>query len=147
AGDAAGTVTYTLYQGEGCDGTPVHGPETVTVSGGEVPPSATVENLGQGTYHWVVEYSGDANNNGDTSECGEETFTIGKWQPTVTTGMLADGEPLEQGETVERGTSVSDSATLSNVYDGVTPTGTVTYTLYRGSCPGGDVVGASDPLP
>ena len=137
--DAAGTVIYSLYAGDTCDGTPIHGPEPVTVTGGVVPASSDVPNLAQGTYHWVVTYSGDLNNAADESSCFEETFTVGKWQPEISTEMMNadEGEVIEQGDAVGRGTSVYDTATMENVFPDTHPTGTVTYYLYLGSCSDG----------
>lgn len=72
-----------------------------------------------GTYQWVATYSGDANNAGATSGCGNESVVINKVDSAIRTDQSnKDGAPV--------GTSIKDTATLS----GDAPTGTVTFFLY-----------------
>src|ERR1019366_4281683 len=72
-----------------------------------------------GTYQWVATYSGDANNAGATSGCGNESVVINKVDSAIRTDQSnKDGAPV--------GTSFKDTATLS----GDAPTGTVTFFLY-----------------
>ena len=143
ANNPTGTATYTLVRGDSCGNTEtVYGPETVTLVDGQVPPSSAYTPEQLGTYHWIVEYSGDGQNQAVTSPCGDETFVVGPAQPQVTTVMMnANTESvIEHGDSVTRGTQVYDTATMTGFYGDAPVSGTVTYTLYRGSCPGGTVV-------
>jgi len=75
---ASGTVTYNLYAGSACTGTPVFS-STKTVTNGLVPNSdpwtATV-----GSYQWQATYSGDLASGGidqpTSSTCGAEPLTV-----------------------------------------------------------------------
>ena len=69
-----GTVTYTLYPGATCTGAPLSSAQTVSLSGGEAPDSATTGALGAGAYSFDVAYSGDANYNPPTDSC--EPFVV-----------------------------------------------------------------------
>jgi Bacterial Ig-like domain (group 3) len=71
-----------------------------------------------GTYQWVAQYSGDANNKSATSECGTEAVTIGKDSPTIAT-VASDGGPV--------GSQIHDTSQVSG---GDNPTGTVSFFLY-----------------
>ncbi len=139
-GNAGGTVTYSLYSGE-CPGTLVAGPFVVDVANGQVPNSPVVSDLPQGTYNWVVEYSGDDQNSAASSECGEETFTVGKAEPAVTTTMYdSDNNLIEDGGEVPVGTSMYDTAQIDDSAEPLT--GTVTYALYdSANCDGEPVAG------
>src|SRR5262249_53996844 len=59
---------------------------TVTANGNYDTPPATV-NLGAGTYHWVVSFSGDANNAAPPGVT-DEAFTVTPASPTLTTTIL-----------------------------------------------------------
>jgi hypothetical protein len=80
--NAGGTVTFKLFGPDNttCDenGTAPIVDEPVTVTGGtsEYSTSNTTAVTAEGTYNWLVVYSGDANNSGATSACGIETFTL-----------------------------------------------------------------------
>jgi hypothetical protein len=71
-----------------------------------------------GTYNWVANYSGDANNMAAHSACGSESVVVGKAAPTIVT-TASDGGPV--------GTQIHDTAQVSG---GANPTGTVTFFLY-----------------
>ncbi len=76
---AGGTVTFSLFDPSDatCSGTPAY-TETVNVSGNGTysTTNATFIASDEGTWRWMVAYSGDANNEGATSSCGTEQFTI-----------------------------------------------------------------------
>jgi hypothetical protein len=78
-GTAGGTVTFSLYAPSDatCAGTAAY-TQTVPVSGsGSYSTSNTAFLAGTaGTWRWKVVYSGDDDNNGSTSACGVEQFTI-----------------------------------------------------------------------
>ncbi len=77
--NAGGTVTFNLYNPNDatCSGTPAL-TQTVNVSGNGTYSTSNTTFLAslEGTWRWLVSYSGDANNNGTTSACGVENFTI-----------------------------------------------------------------------
>jgi hypothetical protein len=113
--DAGGTVTYTAYTNNTCtSGARAGG--TVTVTNGVVPDSNALAFTTAGTFYWQAVYSGDANNNGATSVCTDETLVVTKAQPSATTAQ--DLIP-------------NDSFTLSGAFG--TPAGTITFNLYSPS--------------
>src|SRR5262249_9118116 len=73
-----------------------------------------------GTYRWRASYSGDANNNPVAGPCSDpsEATVVTKASPTLAT---------QSSSAVAPGGSVTDTATVAG---GVSPTGTVTFTLY-----------------
>src|SRR3989475_1421 len=113
---AGGTVIYNSFQTAGCTGTSVI-VSTVTVANGGVPGSASKAFNSAGAFSWNAVYSGDANNGGATSAC--ELLTVNQAAPSVTTTVSGNNIPV--------GTSVHDSATLSN---GFNAGGSMTYTLF-----------------
>lgn len=99
-----------------------------TATSGSFSPTAV------GTYQWQATYSGDTNNDDDSSECGSEPVTISKTAPTIATAASAGGTaPV----------SVSDTATLSGA---VGATGTVTFTLYSDATCMTSVFTSTNPL-
>src|SRR5438128_2276959 len=84
-----------------------------------------------GTYHWIATYTGDANNDAVTTSCGDtgETLMVNsKANPSITTSLSTSSIFVGGGAT--------DSATLSG---GVSPVGTITFTVYRDACIGSAV--------
>jgi hypothetical protein len=77
--NAGGTVTFNLYapSDSTCSGAPAL-TQTVSVSGNATynTTNTTFFASAEGTWRWLVSYSGDANNEGTTSACGVEQFTI-----------------------------------------------------------------------
>ena len=115
-----GTITFTLFGTADCLGTVLFS-STASVDGnGPGYDSAPFFPPAPGTYSWVAAYSGDGNNNVATTACGEagETSTVTKASPTISTQAIASAL---------MGGSISDTATLLG---GVTPTGTITFTLF-----------------
>ena len=79
-GTPTGTVDFALYGPDdaNCSGTPVYTEENVDLTNGTANTDNTgfsVDEGGSGTYKWIVEYSGDAQHDSATSECGKEAFT------------------------------------------------------------------------
>ena len=128
---AAGTVTYTVYSGATCNGSPVFAPPAVNVSKGGVPDSPAFTPAAAGTYNWLAVYSGDGANGGSSSTCGSETLTVTALAaPTIATSLSTTA--------VATGTAVHDSAKLTGAATGAG--GTVTYTVYGGTtCTGSPV--------
>jgi hypothetical protein len=128
AAAATGTITFKLYGPDDttCAGTPVV-VDTSEVIGdgyyrsGEFMPKAA------GTYRWVVDYSGDRDNNpAGPTKCDDEEETIlftpapELSRPELTTSV---GAPVVTGGNK----SVFDKATLSG---GSNPTGVITFSLF-----------------
>jgi hypothetical protein len=116
--DAGGTVTYTVYSDNTCS-TQVADGGTKTVTNGNVPDSNPVTFDNAGTFYWQAVYSGDANNNGATSDCTSEKLLV-KANPSIATQLSTD--------TASIGDPVHDSATLTGAT--ADAGGTVTYTVY-----------------
>jgi hypothetical protein len=78
-GSAGGTITFELFSPNDatCSGTPAY-TQTVNVSGAGTYSTTNTTFIAstEGTWRWKVNYSGDANNEGSTSACGVEQFTI-----------------------------------------------------------------------
>jgi hypothetical protein len=120
--NAGGTVVYSLYSNSlppVCVAANLKGTDTETVAAGTVP-NGTFSNVPAGTYELQAVYSGDPNNNGATSTCGTEPFTVTQASPTVATSLSASTGAI--------GTSVTDSTTLTG--DSTNAGGKVTYTVY-----------------
>jgi uncharacterized repeat protein (TIGR01451 family) len=144
-----GTVTFDLYQGscpsngdarQSSGGTLVGGPDTETLSGG-VATSQLSGALVAGSYYYESSFtSGDPNYSNSTGPC--EALSVGAATPVVSTAVTdnSNGEVLPAGSAVT-GDSVYDTATLS---EAITPTGTVTFDLYQGSCPSNAVAALQD---
>ena len=81
-GNLTGTVTFQLFDNASCLSSPTppnhklydSGPVTL-VNGLASTPNPPLVNT-NGTYYWLVSYSGDANNLASTSACGAEQTTI-----------------------------------------------------------------------
>jgi hypothetical protein len=84
--NAGGTVTYTVYTNNTCT-TGARAAGTVTVTNGIVPDSNALAFTSAGTFYWQAVYSGDANNNGATSTCTDETLVVNPLQPGVSTAQ------------------------------------------------------------
>jgi hypothetical protein len=117
-----GTVTYNIVQNGACSGPiPFSPPQTVTISNGIVPDSATVTFTVPGTYGWNATYSGDSNNNPSKSICEQLTVVSGKTTPTLATTLSATTIPI--------GGSAHDSAKLTGATS--TAGGTLTYQVWN----------------
>src|SRR3954469_18743239 len=119
---ATGTITFKLYgpNDASCTG-PVIATSTKTVNGNgnyTSNPSGAINVAG--TYRWIANYGGDANNAATTNGCNgdNENVGVGQVTPRVTT---------DAGSAVSVGTAMHDTATLSG---GVNPTGTISFKLY-----------------
>jgi hypothetical protein len=117
--NAGGTVTYTVYSNDTCTANPQDA-GTKTVTNGQVPDSDPITFNSAGDFYWQAVYSGDANNNGATSDCTSEHLVVNKARPSIATELSATS--------VSIGTTVHDSATLTGATSNAG--GTVTYTVY-----------------
>ncbi len=135
-----GTITFRLSGPDdaACSGTPVF-TSTATVLGNGYYQSGAFVPTAAGTYRWVVEYSGDANNHsaGPTGcHADSETVVVRPADPTLTTS--ASGIVIRRGRaaavrSARTAQQIHDSATLSG---GIAPTGTITFDLYGPRQPG-----------
>jgi hypothetical protein len=143
-----GPITFRLFDTAGCTGAPIF-TDTHTANGAGSYRSADFPVTAPGTYHWIVEYAGDDNNNGaGPTACGDnsETVAISPATPTLTT--KASGPVRLRRVTTGRrrhrrvralrvhtgraAQSTFDTATISG---GIAPSGTVTFRLYGPSDP------------
>ncbi len=115
SGTPTGTVTFTLYNVT--TGKLVAGySDTETLSNGSATSTSTGQ-LSPGNYDFLVTYSGDGTY-AAVSPATAEPFSIGLQTPTLNTTPYVSGK------------SAYDTATVSGTSG--TPTGTVTFTLYKG---------------
>src|SRR5205807_2169734 len=121
---ATGTVTYGFYTNGGCTGTRTS--QTVPLSGGLVPNSASTGPLRAGSYSFNATFSGDSNYASSTSTC--EPFTVNKVASTISTIVFdaSTSAPWTGAETT--GASAYDTATVPT--SPFTAAGTVTYTYF-----------------
>ncbi|HEV2414630.1 MAG TPA: Ig-like domain repeat protein, partial [Candidatus Dormibacteraeota bacterium] len=81
----SGTVTYNFFLNNTCTA-PAASSQTVTISGGKVPNSASNGPIASGAYSYQAVYSGDNNYNGSTSGCEPFAVThVSQITPTQTT--------------------------------------------------------------
>ncbi|MBV8395798.1 MAG: hypothetical protein JO064_06020, partial [Actinobacteria bacterium] len=126
AGGAAlggGSITFKLYgpsSTQSCTGTPVY-TQSVGVNGNGSYGSGTFSPTAAGTYWWTASFSGDTNNNAVASTCGQESVTVAKASPTLSTTPSAN---------IVLGASVSDQATLAGAQS-VVSGDTIAFNLVR----------------
>ncbi len=138
-----GTMTFLLF-GPGdstCSNAPVF-TSTVAVHGDGSYTSGSFTTTATGTYLWVADYSGDADNNrGTTTSCASENVSVDQATPTITTRASAS---------VAVGAPVTDTATLAGGTGPASITGTVTFRVFGpndGSCTSSAVFTSSpDPV-
>jgi hypothetical protein len=121
AGGAApsGTVTFKLYGASDptCASAPVFTSSAITVNGDGTYSSGSFTPSAVGTYHWVADYSGDANNTSATTHCGDANESVAVGQVSSGTTLISSLNPSIVGQ------SVTFVATVT----GTSPTGTVTF--------------------
>jgi hypothetical protein len=133
-----GSVTFTFYNNGSCDGAGT-GAGTVALVAGVAHPSTAFGPLAAGSYSFKAHYNGDSNYNEADSPC--EPFTVLKADPTVTTAIyLMPGHVVVTSVTM--GATIHDDATVTGIAP-FTPSGTVTFNLYRSNNCTGTVVQTS----
>jgi hypothetical protein len=154
AATATGTVTYNVYSDIACTKLVKGGTAEKIVTPGTLPGSAAVTLAVAGTYYWQVAYSGDTHNQASLSPCDSdvnETEVVTAATTTVSTSLSGGGKS-GTAITVESGTAVTDTATLSGVVASGA-TGTVTFNVYSDSActklaaAGGQVVVSGGKVP
>ena len=130
--DPTGTVSYTFFQNGDCSGEGSSAGSDVALDG----QSDTKGPLGAGDYSFQATYSGDGNYEGATSPC--EPLTIGNVTPSASTTLkdAVKNTTIENGTTLAHGSSVYDTADISNA-GGFPLTGTVSFRFFHnGDCSG-----------
>ncbi len=132
-----GSVTYSLYSGSGCSGTPAK--QTVSLSGGAVPLSQTTGPLGAGSYSYTASFaSADANYADAIGGCAD--FSVGVAKTRLSVSIEDVGSASAWSDSEVTGATARASATLSGLVAGIAPTTDVTFSLYDGgSCSGSPV--------
>lgn len=131
-----GSLSFTLYGDAACT-VPVLGPFQVALS-----PATSSSATGSvydtwtpqtpGPYHWVASYAGDPDYAPSASPCGAADQEVDVAGPDVSAGISAEASP--QSATAGTPLSIGDSATVGGL-DGLPPSGTVSFALYRdGQC-------------
>jgi hypothetical protein len=106
-----------------------------TVIGNGAYRSSTFVPRQAGTYRWVVTYSGDANNAGFSTRCGNggEIVVVPRRLPVLTTSASPPANVLPKAARARAtGLSIYDAAKLRL---GVAPTGEITFTLFGPGSP------------
>jgi uncharacterized repeat protein (TIGR01451 family) len=131
---ATGTVDYTFFTNDTCDGQGTSAGHVTLDGAGNVPNSATEGPLAAGSYSFQATYSGDSNYAGSTGDC--EPFTVLKGSSQTATVVFDAKTNAAWDNTEQTGASAYDTATVTPS-DGITATGTVDYTFFtNGSCEG-----------
>jgi hypothetical protein len=106
--DAGGTVTYTVYSDNSCTKNPQDA-GTKTVTNGTVPDSNGVTFNSAGTFYWQAVYSGDANNNGATSDCKSEQLVVNPNNSSITTAqnLIPNDDATISGATSNAGGTIT----------------------------------------
>lgn len=142
-----GTVIFRLFgpNNPGCSASapaPIFTSDPISLGPGPDPsatsPTVTPAPMVAGIYQWVASYSGDANNAGVSSGCGQEPVEVTKATPTVT---MTPTPPV-----AVVGMSLSGSATVTG---GANPTGFVIFSLFGPgdtTCTGAPVFDSIRPL-
>ena len=132
---ATGTVTYTFFTNGGCTGTGSPAGTVTLNADGTVPNSDTQGPLAAGSYSFQAVYSGDTNYGGSVSTC--EPFSLGRLATNTATTVFDATANTAWAGTETAGDHAYDTATVTGVARGITPTGTVSYTFFtNGGCSG-----------
>ena len=126
----SGSITFNLYgpNDADCSGS-VAFTSTVPVTANGDYASGNFTTTKAGTYRWIANYSGDANNTATANGCNEdnESVVVSKTTPSIATSLVA-GNTTGANISVPLGTSVHDTSTLTGVT--ATAGGTVHYQVF-----------------
>jgi hypothetical protein len=133
--DAGGSITFHLFSDATCTTEVNTGLSPVAVNGNGSYNSGNFTPTAVGTYFWVANYSGDANNAPSSTACGDanESSVVNKAPSSIAT---------------EQRVFPQDSATVSAAAGG-TPTGSVVFSLFGpddATCSGSAVYTETVPL-
>jgi uncharacterized repeat protein (TIGR01451 family) len=137
-----GTVSYTLFPNDSCQGTGTDAGTVTLNPDGSVPNSNTTAPLAAGSYSYQAVYSGDSNYATSTGHC--EPFNVNQaGSSTATVVKDHAGNTVDTTHPAPFGSKVHDTATVTATP--LTPTGTVTYQLYTGlTCKAGNEMGSAE---
>ena len=116
--NAGGTITFMLFGDNACS-TQVGGDVTVAVNGADgkdyTSPSISVN--APGTYYWVASYSGDPDNAGSSTTCGDPSESPLVLKPHISVSKSPDAQTILVGQTANFTITVTNdgNATLTNV--------------------------------
>ncbi len=123
-----GSLAYSFYEDGTCSGAPT-ATDVVTVSGGSVPISTPQGPLDHGSYSFQASFSGDQNYRAaPLGAC--EPFSVAKAASTLSATVFDASTNAAWTDTELTGAAAYDTTMSLPGNNGVTPTGTVTYTLY-----------------
>jgi uncharacterized repeat protein (TIGR01451 family) len=130
---AGGTITFHLYSDAACLNAVATGLAPVPVNGNNDYNSGNFTPTAIGTYYWTATYSGDANNTGFTTACGDpgETSVVNKRLSSTATEIHNAAHQVVT--VVEAGSTVHDLVTVAGQGGGPTPTGNVTIDWFTNS--------------
>jgi len=122
--NAGNVITFQLFSDANCQ-IQVGSDVTTAVNGNGVYVSPPIHVDASGTYHWIANYEGDANNSPTANGCnGEnENVVVGPRGPSIATQLSETTGAI--------GDTVHDSATLSNTT--ADASGTVSYKVFTDS--------------
>jgi uncharacterized repeat protein (TIGR01451 family) len=131
----SGSITFNLYgpNDATCSGS-VAFTSTVPVTANGDYASGNFTTTQAGTYRWIANYSGDANNTATANACNgaNESVIVTKTTPSIATSLVA-GNETGANISVSLNTAVHDTATLTGVT--ATAGGTVHYQVFsNASC-------------
>jgi hypothetical protein len=109
----SGTMAFRLFgpNDPGCTGTPLKTFADVAVSN-ERATTAGFTTSQAGVYHWTATYSGDANNNGAASQCGEAVTVTAPPPPPQSSGVASGVLGINTPGT---GSDLSDALVLGGI--------------------------------
>lgn len=131
-----GTVDFTFFNNEECDGTGTASGTGIALVSGVAHPSTSQGPLASGEYAFRAAYSGDASYEPSVSAC--EPFDRGSFITNTATELHnADESVVANAASVALATTMHDKATISGEDPAAALTGTVDFTFFtNGTCDG-----------
>jgi uncharacterized repeat protein (TIGR01451 family) len=126
----SGSITFNLYGPDDATcGGPVAFTSTIAVTGNGDYASGNFTTTKAGTYRWIANYGGDANNTATANDCNEanESVIVNKAAPSISTSLVS-GQLTGANISVALGASVHDTSTLTGAT--ATAGGTVHYQVF-----------------
>ncbi|TMC62934.1 MAG: hypothetical protein E6J16_10675, partial [Chloroflexota bacterium] len=111
---AGGTVTYKLYSGLVCTGSPVYTSNAAAVTNGVVAQSAPSFSVTPGgSYTWQATYSGDTNNQTATSTCGSDPLVVNNVPAVISSVSPTKGPVAGQTPVTINGTNMAGATAVT----------------------------------
>ena len=107
----SGTITFQLYSDTNCAVEVSGSPVTKPVNGNAVYASPTIHVSAAGTYRWIANYGGDANNNATTNTCNGANESVTVQAP----GIKIEKDPATQ--TIVSGSTATFTIKVTNTGD------------------------------